>query len=62
MLDEEREALEWLDGLRLLYPGTKIIDHIDTIQAMVAVRDQGPLGHQAAGYHTDAKDHPMRAR
>jgi hypothetical protein len=59
---EAREALEWLDGLCLIYPGTKIVDHVATIRAMLAERDQGPFGYQAGGHHADAQDDPRTAR
>lgn len=59
MLDCERKALEWLDSLRLLYPGTQIIDHIETIQEMVAARNKDSSG-EAARHRTDAQEHSMR--
>ena len=39
MTTEEREALEWLQGLPVANPGTKVVDHVATILLMLAARD-----------------------
>jgi len=41
MTTEEREALEWLQGLPVTNPGTKVVDHVATILLMLAARDPG---------------------
>ena len=39
MTKEEREALEWLQGLPVTNPGTKVVDHVATILLMLTARD-----------------------
>ena len=39
MTNDEREALEWLQGLPVTNPGTKVVDHVATILLMLAARD-----------------------
>jgi hypothetical protein len=39
MTNDEREALEWLQGLPVSNPGTKVVDHVTTILLMLAARD-----------------------
>jgi hypothetical protein len=39
MTNEERKALEWLQGLSVRNPGTKVVDHVATILLMLAARD-----------------------
>jgi hypothetical protein len=39
MTSDEREALEWLQGLPVTNPGTKVVDHVTTILLMLAARD-----------------------
>ena len=39
MTNDERNALEWLQGLPVSNPGTKVVDHVATILLMLAARD-----------------------
>ena len=39
MTNEERDALVWLQGLPVISPGTKVVDHVATILLMLAARD-----------------------
>jgi hypothetical protein len=39
MTSDEREALDWLQGLPGSNPGTKVVDHVATILLMLAARD-----------------------
>jgi hypothetical protein len=39
MTAEEREALEWLQGLPVANPGTEVADHVAIILLMLAGRD-----------------------
>ena len=39
MTSQEREALEWLQGLAGTNPDTKVVDHVTTILLMLAARD-----------------------
>ena len=39
MTSDEREALEWLQGLPVSNPGTKVVDYVATILLMLAARD-----------------------
>jgi hypothetical protein len=39
MTNDEREALEWLQGLPASNPGARVVDHVTTILLMLAARD-----------------------
>jgi hypothetical protein len=39
MTNDERNALDWLQGLPATNPGTKVVDHVATILLMLAARD-----------------------
>jgi len=39
MTSDERKALEWLEGLPMTNPGTKVVDYVTTILLMLAARD-----------------------
>jgi hypothetical protein len=47
MTSDEREALEWLQGLPVSNPGTKVVDYVATILLMLAARD--PVAAMIAG-------------
>jgi hypothetical protein len=40
MTNDERNALEWLQGLPVSNPGMKVVDHVATILLMLAARTQ----------------------
>ena len=66
MTSDERAALEWLQGLPVTNPGTKVVDHVATILLMLAARD--PVAamiarnlKRPAAIHADEGDKGIRS-